>query len=108
MRNRFVGRFSYLPALLVLGCTNGLAIQPTEPVVLELGKTVAGEIGGKETYDYQVTLQKGQYAQVWIEQHSVNVAIACFEADGRRQIEIDTYLIGEPETIELIASASGS
>lgn len=111
MRNRFpfVDRFSYLPLLCAVGCASvALAVQPHEPAVLEPGKTVTGELGGKKSAEYQFVLQKGQYAQVVVEQRTINVAIACFGPDGKELMAADTYWIGEPETAELIGDMSGT
>ena len=87
MRNRFsfVDRFSYLPALCALGCASvALAVQPREPAVLEPGKTIIGELGGKKPAEYQFVLENGQYAQVLVEQRTINVAIACFGPGGKK------------------------
>src|SRR5204862_4677786 len=78
------------------------------PVTLEIGKTIAGELGGKESAEYQFVLQKDQYAQVVVEQRSINIAIACFGPDGKELLAADTYIADEPETAELIAYASGT
>ncbi len=102
MRNR-------LPVLPVIGFAGiALAIQPGEPMMLEPGKTLAGELGGKQSAEYQFALDKGQYAQVVVEQRSVNVSLACFGPDGKEVMSGDVYWIGEPEMLELIGSLPGA
>jgi CHAT domain-containing protein/Tfp pilus assembly protein PilF len=111
MRNRpwFGAIFPKLPALCVISCASiALAVQSGEPAALEIGKTLDGELAGTESHEFQLTLNKGQYAQLLVEQRSINVAIACIGPDGQQWFEVDTYLTGEPETIEMIASVSGS
>ena len=109
LRLRVLGMRNRFPILSVMGFAGiALAIQPGEPVMLEPGKTVAGELGGKQSAEYQFVLEKGQYAQVVVEQRTVNVALACSGPDGKEVMSGDIYLTGEPETVELIGSLSGA
>jgi tetratricopeptide (TPR) repeat protein len=110
MRNRRCSgdRFSYLPALCAIGYASlALAGEPGEPPLLQPDRTIARELTGKESHEYRFALQKGEYAQVEVEQRSVNVRVACFGPDGDSLYDADTFLAGEPETVALIGNVSG-
>jgi tetratricopeptide (TPR) repeat protein len=84
-----------------------VAQSQTESLVLEAGKTRACELAAGRTQDHYVVLSAGQYARLTLAQHTVNVAVAVFDPAGRQQFTLDNNPIGEPEDVELIATAAG-
>ena len=96
-------------AVCAIGCVSlVLAIQPGEPTLLKPGSTVERQLTGKESQEFQLALQKGEYAKLVTEQRSIRVKLACFGPDGKLLFEDETFAIGEPQNSELIANASGS
>ena len=84
------------------------ATQRDESTLLETGKTVESQLAGGESREYRFSLQAGQYINVAIEQRSIDVSIACFGPDGRELLSANVFEIGDAESAELIADASGN
>src|SRR5262249_19561874 len=59
-------------------------------------------------HEYHFTVQAGQYVRVLVEQHSINVTVACFGPDGRELFLADSFEIGDAESAELISEDGGS
>src|SRR5215471_4665473 len=78
-----------------------------DPVLLEPGKTVAGELAGGQSHEYQFGLEAGQYAKLLLDQRSINVAVECIGPDGKPRFSADSYFTGDTEIVELIADAAG-
>ena len=74
---------------------------------LELGRPIERELTGGESHEYRLTLGVGQYAQVSIEQRTINVAVTIFGLDGKQIVDSDVAGVGNPETVSLIGDASG-
>src|SRR5262245_20367743 len=64
---------------------------------LELGRPIERELTGGESHEYRLTLGVGQYAQVSIEQRTINVAVAIFGLDGKQIVDSDVAGVGNPE-----------
>src|SRR5262249_3326205 len=82
-------------------------LSSTEPIRLEQGKTHEGTVAGGQAHDYRFALAAGQYAKLLLDQRSINVAVECFGPDGKLRFSADSYLIGDTETVELVADDSG-
>ena len=79
----------------------------TEPVLLEAGKTIEGQLSGGQSHKFQFLLQRGQYARVSVEQLNINVALVCVGPDGNEVFAADNSTIGDTEAAELIGHLSG-
>jgi CHAT domain-containing protein len=75
--------------------------------LLDLGNTLERQLAGGEMHEYLVQLQAGQYAQLLLGQHSINVAVACLGPDGHERFASDSHSLGDTEIAELIADVSG-
>src|SRR5262245_17400719 len=80
----------------------------SESTQLELGNTIEGQLAGGQSHEYHFTVQAGQYVRVLVEQHSINVTIACFGPNGRELVVADSFEIGDAESAELISEDGGS
>jgi len=78
----------------------------TQPIAtLESGKTIKREISGAQKQTFQIALEKGQYANVLLEQRGIDVLIRTFGADGKLIAEFDAELrTNGAENIEIAAS----
>src|SRR5215472_1355163 len=76
-------------------------------VLLKPGKTVARELAGGQSHEYQFELEAGQYAKLLLDQRSINVAVECIGPDGKPRFSADSYFTGDTEIVELIADTSG-
>src|SRR5262245_45101378 len=94
-------RFLWLAAFLT-------AIQTTAPVLLQTGNTLEGQLGTGNSDEFQLKLLAGQYAWVAVEQHTINVAIACVAPDGKEVLVIDGFPIGDAENAEFIGEVPGT
>ena len=79
----------------------------TESPLLELGEKRAYEITTGRPQEHYVLLRAGQFTQLHITQHTVNIAVTVFDPAGKQLFALDNNSIGETEDVELIAAASG-
>jgi tetratricopeptide (TPR) repeat protein len=107
-RSRFLGvcLFIFL-CILATVAMQTRATPRAESVVLEVGKTIEGQLAGGQTHEFQFSVQSGQYVRISIEQRSIDVAIACFGPDVKELFGANSSEIGDTETAELIGDASG-
>src|SRR6476660_260188 len=80
--------------------------QPEKPP-LQPGERHHGELSGDRLQDHYSLLQAGEYARYHVTQHTVNVAVAVFDPDGKQLFALDNNPIGEVEEVELIAATAG-
>lgn len=80
---------AYLLVLLVVFVSSLNAESLQEITTLERGKPVAGQLSGAETRSYQITLSKGDYTSVVIDQINIDVAIKVNDADATKIAVID-------------------
>jgi CHAT domain-containing protein/tetratricopeptide (TPR) repeat protein len=78
-----------------------------ETTLLEPGKKIERDLKGGESHEYRIALQAGDYARVWVEQSSVNVAVTCTAPSSDVVFDDDNYAVGDIENAELIATAPG-
>src|SRR5262249_32582618 len=76
-------------------------------LTLDPGKTIARELRGGETHEYQFALQAGQYAHVEVDQKSIDVTVVARGPDGERIFEDNVTAAGELESASLIGSKTG-
>ncbi len=57
---------------------------------LAVGKPIERELAGGQSHAYQITLAAGQYLNVVVEQRGIDVAVALFEPDSKKLIEVDS------------------
>jgi hypothetical protein len=74
---------------------------------LELGKSLQAVVAGGQSQEYKLQLRAGEYARVVVEQRNVDVSITCLAPDGSEIFSLDSSVIGDPETVELIADIAG-
>ncbi len=57
---------------------------------LTIEKSVERELKGDEAHSYTLTLQAGQFLNVFVEQKGIDVVVSLFDADGKKIIEVDS------------------
>ena len=72
------------------------------------GDTLRAVLASGQSRDYRLQLRAGEYARVEVEQRSVDVTVTGLGPGGNEIFSIDSNVIGDPETIELIADITGS
>ena len=94
-------------ALCIGYASLALAGQPGEPRGAGTGPDHHARTGRQRVAEYRFALQKGQYAQVVVEQRTINVAIACFGPDGK-ELTMRRHLSGPAsrKRVELIGDSS--
>src|SRR5262249_7954721 len=78
-----------------------------DSALLELGKPVDRRIAGGESHEYRFTLSAGDFAELWLEQLSLNVAVTVIAPDGSKPHDGDYAVQGDTEMIEMIGRAAG-
>ena len=72
------------------------------------GNTLRAVLASGQSHDYRLQLRAGEYARVVVEQRSVDVSVTGLGPGGNEIFSLDSNVIGDPETIELIADIAGS
>ncbi len=57
---------------------------------LEVGKPFARELRGGESHTYEIALAAGQYVNVIVEQHGIDVVVQVIAPDGKQLVEADS------------------
>jgi hypothetical protein len=80
-----------------------------EIAVLEPGKPIERELSGGQEHGYQISLAKGQYASIIVEQRGIDVVVELQEKEGRGIVSFDgEYRSQGEETVEMVGEATGS
>jgi CHAT domain-containing protein/Tfp pilus assembly protein PilF len=72
------------------------------------GDTRPAVLASGESRDYRLHLRAGEYARVVVEQRSIDVTVTGLGPGGNEIFSVDSNVIGDPETVELIADITGS
>lgn len=93
----------FLPFIL------GAASSAHPPLRLEPGRTVEGELGGREEARYEVELAKGQWMHVVVEQRGIDVVVTIRDPRGSVVVERDA-LTGAYgiESLRVLAAFNGA
>src|SRR5688572_24890379 len=103
-------------ALLVWATLLGTNALPQVPSVnttrsgqqLELGKPIEREFCVGDQHRYQIPLDAGQFARVLVTPKGPDTKETFFGPAGSKIISLDMGPVGGPETVSLIAEASGT
>lgn len=100
----------FFGVVLVLFALQGLtpAQSNTTDTSLELGKPIQRRIAGGEVHTYRLDLSASQYAEVLVEQPSVDVAMTTYDSQGRKLSESNMVRAGGPEAVAFSADLTGS
>src|SRR4051794_21668213 len=71
------------------------------------GNSLQAVLTSGKSHEYEVQLRAGEYARVVVEQRSVDVSVTCLDPAGNEIFSLDSSVIGDPETAELIADIEG-
>ncbi|HEY1525310.1 MAG TPA: CHAT domain-containing protein [Candidatus Angelobacter sp.] len=63
--------------------------QTPEAIVLEPGKTVGGDLSGGQKAVFKISISEGQYANVIIDQHTLDLTLRLLDPKGTLAIETD-------------------
>src|SRR4051812_35270814 len=94
-----------------LGLIAGVCVAtnlPAQPPVLEHSRSIHAELAAGQSHDYQFHLRAGEYARVFVEQQTIDIAVACFGPDGQRLFVIDSQVVGDTETVEVTGERPGA
>jgi CHAT domain-containing protein/tetratricopeptide (TPR) repeat protein len=75
---------------------------------LGAGKVVEARLADGESHEYTFTLAAGEYARVLVDQRSVKLTVSVIGVGGEEIFSTDSEAIGETESAEIVAEASGS
>lgn len=98
-------------ALVCASATISSTQRPTPsgiPRDLTLNQPIDGEIAGGEAYAFHLSITAGQFVDIVVEQHGIDLVAELSRPDGS-MLHRAGYIIGEsrPETIVIVADASG-
>jgi CHAT domain-containing protein/Tfp pilus assembly protein PilF len=103
--------FSLLAVLLLSFASTATAQVQTQttPVLLELNKRIEREIAGETTHSYALTLTRGQYAYVVVNQKGADALLIVYRPDGSKLFQVDgpNEEFG-PEPLSLLAETAGT
>jgi len=75
---------------------------------LEPGTPIERDLAGGEIHAYQIALAVGQYLEVTVEQHGIEVSVAILGPNGNQVLEVESQPGGQaPVKIWGVADASG-
>src|SRR5436189_3173311 len=101
--------FSISVQLCVSTYAQGTAAPEEGALTLSLNKVVDGEISGKQTRNYQITLGAGQFASVTVQQVGIDLVARVFGPDKKLIGEFDNEIrLGGREIVVVVAQTSGA
>jgi tetratricopeptide (TPR) repeat protein len=72
-------------------------------------KPIVRDLKGGEAHDYQLSLKKGEYAHLLVEQRSIDVIVGVFDPAGKSLGEFDSPTgLGGTEHVRFVADAAGT
>lgn len=88
---------------------NAGAQKAQDVVVLEPGKPIEREMAGGQSHTYRITLAKGQYLNVVLDQRGIDVVVQLLAPDGKQVAEFDSEIRRQgQETVSHVAEVAGS
>jgi hypothetical protein len=76
---------------------------------LQAGTPVERSLGPGQSHNYTINLDAGQFLQLVVDQHGIDVIVRVFSPSGKRLGEFDTPNGDEgPENVTVVAIAAGS
>lgn len=99
---------SLLPTLLLLAGT--IAAQTGHDMgPLELGKPLKRQLRGDQFHAFHLTMASGQYLQVVVEQHGIDLSVRLSGPDGKQVVEVDSLNGTQgPEFVFYISAIAGT
>lgn len=88
--------------------THALSQTVQKSLSLEVGKPIERQLSGGESHSYQLTVTKGQYAKVIVDQRGIDVVVSLFGPDGKLITAVDNPNGSQgAETVHITAEATG-
>src|SRR5688572_11954066 len=106
--NLFKSAYLLIFPLFLLLAVHLCYSQSAEIVLLRAGQTNERKIAGGQKQTFQISLEKGHFASVIIEQRGIDVLIRAFDADEKSIAEFDSELrLQGTENVRIAALQSG-
>jgi hypothetical protein len=81
----------------------GAAPSAQKRISPEPGKPVERKLSGGQSHSYKITMISGQYSYIVVEQRRIDVAVALFAPDGKKNGEVDgDWKVDDRATSELM------
>ena len=92
----------------VYACAGAVLAGGQEVTTLERGAAIQRDLSGGDAHRYRITLNRGDYLRVIVEQRGIDVQIEMLETDGT-VIDVDSeYRTRGEERLEVVAEADAS
>ena len=103
--------FVRFPQLLFLVVTlltsSGSASAQNEVTTLTDGKTIERKLSGGQVHVYELDLPPNDYAEIVVDQRSIDVSLTAYDAQGQKLTYVDGLKVPDQESLLLIGTASG-
>ena len=108
-RQPVVVRFSRLLFLLLtpLAIASSAAANDGDVTTLQVGKTIERQLSGAQVHTYELDLPLNEYAEIVIDQRSVDVSISAYDPKGQKLYYTDNLQVPDQETVTLLGVVPG-
>lgn len=107
-RQRVVVHFSRLLCLLLtLPAIASSAAAGDDVTTLQVGKTIERQLAGSQVHTYELDLVLNDYAEIVIDQRSVDVSISAYDPKGQKLYYTDNLQVPDQETVTLLGVVPG-
>jgi tetratricopeptide (TPR) repeat protein len=96
--------FLFINSLHISAQDRRIEVRPLAP-----SQTIEREMKGSETHAYLISLRRGEFMHVEVEQRGINVVVSLFARDGRKLVAMDNRQISYgTEPLSFAADAAGT
>ena len=94
--------------MVTLAASSGLASAQTDVTKLSVDKPIERKLSGGQVQSYELDLPLNGYAEVIVDQRSIDVSVTAYDPKGQKITYIDGLKVPDQESVLLIAPTAGA
>jgi CHAT domain-containing protein/Tfp pilus assembly protein PilF len=93
--------------IITVAASSGAASAQSEATTLSFGPTIERKLAGDQVHVYEVNLPLNDYAEIVVDQQSIDVSLTAYDPKGQKITYVDGLKVPDQESLLLIGAASG-
>ena len=93
--------------IITVAASAGAASAQSEATTLSVGQTIERKLAGDQVHVYEVNLPLNDYAEIVVDQQSIDVSLTAYDSKGQKITYVDGLKVPDQESLLLIGTAAG-
>ena len=90
--------------IFLLVTSSGSASEQSDVTTLSDGKTIERKLTGGQVHTYEIDLQLNEYAEIVVDQRSIDVSLTAYDSTGQKLTYVDGLRVPDQESLLLIGT----